>query len=188
MKKEKTEQKLLSEPSTLIKTLDFIRLIAECFLIAVIITTFFFRKVNVVGASMNPTLKDSQQGFANVISYILSGAERGDVVIVKSPEVEGEQWVKRVIGVPGDIISYEKNVLTINGEVIEEDYAVSNPDTYRSNLDFKDLKIGEDEYFVMGDNRDHSRDSREVGVFHKEDILAKGVYIFYPFDEMSVVK
>lgn len=188
MKKEKNKVRGLDEPSAYLKTLDFIRLIAECFLIAVIVTTFLFKRVNVIGSSMDPTLKDSQKGFSNVISLILSGVDRGEVVVVKSPEVEGELWVKRVVGVPGDIISYKNNVLEVNGQVVEESYVVSNPQTYQKALDFTDLKLGEDEYFLMGDNRDHSKDSRVVGPFHKDVLVAKGIYILYPFDEMKVIK
>lgn len=186
-KRKQKEVKKLSEPTTFVKWMDYIRLVAECFLIAILITVFIFRRVRVVGASMIPTLEEGEQGFSNVISYVLFGVDRFDVVVVKSPEVEGDLWVKRIIGLPGDTISYQENVLMVNGVKQEETYVVSNPSSYQKSIDFENLTLGENEYFLMGDNRDYSKDSRIVGVFHKEDIVSKSVYIFYPFDKIKIV-
>ena len=100
-----------------------------------------------------------------------------------------EYLIKRVIGLPGETVEYRNNQLYINGEPVEEpfldaSYTSTYPGTFTS--DFKTEKLGEDEYFCMGDNRPHSSDSRYYGAFHKSDIVSKGVFVIYPFKAFGV--
>lgn len=132
-------------------------------LITVLVVSLIFRSFFLVyrinGQSMNPTLQDGEYGVAT--RTIISHLDRGDIVIVDN---EDKLLIKRLIGEPGDHVKCENNVLTINDEVVEESY------TQGETSDF-DIVLGDDEYFVMGDNREHSSDSRLYGAFNKSDIL-----------------
>ena len=94
-----------------------------------------------------------------------------------------------MIGLPGETVEYRNNQLYINGEPVEEPFLdESYTSTYPGSFtgDFKTEKLGEDEYFCMGDNRPHSSDSRYYGAFHKSDIVSKGVFVVYPFKGFGV--
>ena len=174
---------------------EYIKMIIFSFIFVFLLTNFIIRPVQVIGPSMYPTLKDQEMGFTNIIALRLNGIQRYDVVVAYL-ESKDEQIVKRVIGLPYDTISCENGILYINGEAVDETYLDADYVFEQSQLeydkqftkDFDEITLGEDEYFLMGDNRLHSSDSRVFGVFKKEDILSKSVYIWYPFSEMRVVK
>lgn len=176
------------EDNKVIKCLLMIRMMILYVLIALFITNCVFHPFVISGTSMETTLEGGEYVLSNVFTPIFFGINRFDVVAVKSPENDGELWVKRVIGMPGDTISYEKNVLTINGEIHEESYVKTDDTTYQYNLDFKDKVLGENEYFLMGDNRDVSKDSRRVGPFQREAIIAKDIIVLFPFTKIKVIK
>ena len=174
---------------------DFIKMIIISFIFVHILTTFIVRPVQVVGPSMHPTLKDAQLGITNIISLKMNGIQRYDVVVAKL-DMNEELIVKRVVGMPYDTICCIDGVIYINGETIDEYYL---DETYvfsqaqlekdkKFTKDFDEVTLGEDEYFLLGDNRLHSTDSRVFGAFKEEDIVSKSVYVWYPFNEMSVVK
>ena len=137
---------------------------------------------------MYNTLEDGYFGFSDLIGYRLTGLKRFDIVIVYLAEKK-EYLIKRVIGLPGETVEYRNNQLYINGEPVEEPFLdESYTSTYPGSFtgDFKAEKLGEDEYFCMGDNRPHSSDSRYYGAFHKSDIVSKGVFVVYPFKGFGV--
>ena len=150
-------------------------------------TLFSFLK-EVKGSSMYNTLEDGYFGFSDLLGYRLTGLKRFDIVIVYLAEKK-EYLIKRVIGLPGETVEYRNNQLYINGEPVEEPFLdESYTSTYPGSFtgDFKTEKLGEDEYFCMGDNRPHSSDSRYYGAFHKSDIVSKGVFVVYPFKGFGV--
>jgi len=133
-------------------------------------------------------LEDGYFGFSDLIGYRLTGLKRFDIVIVYLAEKK-EYLIKRVIGLPGETVEYRNNQLYINGEPVEEPFLdESYTSTYPGSFtgDFKTEKLGDDEYFCMGDNRPHSSDSRYYGAFHKSDIVSKGVFVVYPFKGFGV--
>ena len=172
--------------------LDLAKTFVICFIIVWLISHFVVRPVRVDGDSMKPTLLDNELGLMNVFSKKTSGVERYDVVIVYN-ENAGEDWVKRVIGLPGDSVYAKDDVVYVNGKAIDEPYLDTEyANNYRSEGlnftgDFETVILGEDEYFLMGDNRPYSHDSRAVGPFKGENIVGKDVYVFYPFNEMKIV-
>ena len=175
--------------------IETIKMIAISFVCVWVLTTFFIRPVQVVGDSMYPTLHDGELGFTSIISLSIKGIERNDVVVANLSSRD-EQIVKRVIGMPGDSIWCEDGKLYVNGVVVNEyyldaDYVIEASNEEIDGLftkDFDVVSLGDDEYFLLGDNRLHSSDSRVFGVFKEEDILSKHVYVWYPFKEMRVVK
>ena len=162
-----------------------------CLILVKLLTTFVICPVRVDGNSMYPTLHDESLGIVNLFSVKFGQIERQDIVVVRYKS-ENESWVKRVIGLPGDRIACRNNKVYINGEVLEEPYLhtvyVSEETNKRGyfTTDFEEIILKENEYFLMGDNRVMSRDSRMVGVFHKEDIVGKDIYVFFPFEHMGI--
>ena len=171
---------------------------AESFVFAVFIVilifTFFFRIVQVKGNSMNDTLEDKNRLIINHINYT---PEHGDVAVINS-KVLNEVIIKRIIGVEGDkvVVDYANNCVSVNDEKISNsnikeamyDKTDRFDSSYRTGENVYEYTVPEGCVFVMGDNRNHSTDSREIGFINKEDILGKAVFRIYPFDEIGKVK
>lgn len=152
--------------------------------VVLLITSFVAKPVVIRGKSMNPTLQNFDFAIANRLSLVLGGSiDRFDVVVAQSEQGE---IVKRVVGIPGDTISYINGVLTVNGTKIEEDYIIEDPHRHHADMDVIEEKLGVDEYFLMGDNRVNSSDSRIYGPFHRSDIIAKDLLVLFPFNRIKL--
>lgn len=207
MKKSKKNELRYNEDDerTLLEDiLRFIKVFVVSAIVILLFVNFVAHPVRVDGRSMYPTLKDGEFGFTNVGGVLLNGVERGDIVVVTMEE-EGQKthWVKRVIGLPGDTVSCVNDVVYINGKVLDEtkyiapDYRQSLVDKFgyfnkvpnadNTNVeDFEEVKLGDDEYYVMGDNRPYSKDSRYVGPVKKSQIFAKKMLVLLPISDIGV--
>lgn len=207
MKKSKKNELRYNEDDerTLLEDiLGFIKVFVVSAIVILLFVNFVAHPVRVDGRSMYPTLKDGEFGFTNVGGVLLNGVERGDIVVVTMEE-EGQKthWVKRVIGLPGDTVSCVNDVVYINGKVLDEtkyiapDYRQSLVDKFgyfnkvpnadNTNVeDFEEVKLGDDEYYVMGDNRPYSKDSRNVGPVKKSQIFAKKMLVLLPISDIGV--
>ena len=184
--------------------LGFVKVFVVSAIVILLFVNFVAHPVRVDGKSMYPTLKDGEFGFTNVGGVLLNGVERGDIVVVTMEE-DGQKthWVKRVIGLPGDTVTCVNDVVFINGKVLDEtqyidpDYRQSCVDKFghfnkvpnEDNTDVKDfdeVKLDNDEYYVMGDNRPYSKDSRYVGPVKKSQLFAKNMLVLLPFSDMGV--
>lgn len=184
--------------------LGFIKVFVVSAIVILLFVNFVAHPVRVDGRSMYPTLKDGEFGFTNVGGVLLNGVERGDIVVVTMEE-EGQKthWVKRVIGLPGDTVSCVNDVVYINGKVLDEtkyidpDYRQSLVDKFgyfnkvpnadnTNVLDFEEVKLKDDEYYIMGDNRPYSKDSRYVGPVKKSQIFAKKMLVLLPISDIGV--
>ena len=169
---------------------DLLITFVVCFIAVWTITNFVVKPVQVDGDSMYPTLEDQERGFSSVISKHFD-IERFDIVVVESQSDSNVYWVKRVIGLPNETISCVNDVIYIDGKAIEQDfldenYVASEKQIFGSfTRDFGPIVLGENEYFLMGDNRNHSTDSRSVGAFSKEDITSVGIFVYFPFSEFG---
>lgn len=164
-----------------------ISLVAAVVLV-VIIRSFFFTIIRVDGASMSDTLLNNDRLFVSVLDVKKDGPERFDVVICKYPN-RPDQYVKRVIGMPGDTLTVRRGVLYINDVAYEEPY-LSDARTVefdRGSNNFGPIKIPEGKYYVMGDNRDDSNDSRRVGLIDEDMMIGEVKYIIWPLDRIGVV-
>jgi signal peptidase I len=148
--------------------------------VVILIRTFIITPALVDGASMDNTLKDGQLVIINKFSMIVSKPKRFDIVVVKNNDSH-DKIIKRVIGLPNEKIVYRDNNLYINGELYKEDYVLGNTTDY-------EVETGEDEYFVLGDNREVSKDSRILGNFKKKDIIGKVRIRLFPFNKIGKVK
>lgn len=207
MKKSKKNELRYNEDDerTLLEDiLGFIKVFVVSAIVILLFVNFVAHPVRVDGRSMYPTLKDGEFGFTNVGGVLLNGVERGDTVVVTMEE-EGQKthWVKRVIGLPGDTVSCVNDVVYINGKVLDEtkyiapDYRQSLVDKFgyfnkvpnadNTNVeDFEEVKLKDDEYYVMGDNRPYSKDSRYVGPVKKSQIFAKKMLVLLPISDIGV--
>lgn len=153
-------------------------------LVALFINAFLFQFVRVDGSSMLDALTDKDIMFVTKYDYILGEPENGDVIICRFPgeRNEGKTFVKRIVGCPGDVIEFRDGQLIRNGEEVRETYLTEyrNRDGYTMPA----MTLGEDEYFVCGDNRDNSHDSRTLITWNAEPILREHVlgharFVFY---------
>lgn len=184
--------------------LGFIKVFVVSAIVILLFVNFVAHPVRVDGRSMYPTLKDGEFGFTNVGGVLLNVVKRGDIVVVTMEE-KGQKthWVKRVIGMPGDTISCVNDIVFINGKVLDEtqyidpDYRQSCVDQFgyfnkvpnANNTDvqdFEEVKLGDDEYYVMGDNRPYSKDSRYVGPVKKSQLFAKKMLVLLPISDIGV--
>ena len=181
---EKNKIKKKSEFMELVQTAIF------SFIFVLILTTFFIKPVRVYGNSMYPTLHDKDTGFSSIISVTIGGIDRFDIVVAEIPGTS-EYLVKRVIALPNEELCYENDKLYIDGQFISEDFFDSDylnsyevRKAFTSNVSCMFLQ--DDEYFLMGDNRPYSTDSRYYGTFNRHQIVSKGVFVLWPFSEFGV--
>ena len=150
-------------------------------IVVVLIRTFLFTPVVVVGDSMVPTLENKQILLLDKITYRFKEIKRFDIVVIDTGKSE---IIKRIIGLPGETVEYKDNLLYINGEVIESIYNFDTQDfTMESITDSK--TIPEDKYLVLGDNRLVSSDSRIIGLIDKKDILGKTSFSIWPIKKIK---
>lgn len=156
--------------------------------VVTLIRSFLFTIIRVDGPSMSDTLLDGDKLFVTIADMKIIGPQRFDVVICKYPQ-RRDHYVKRVIGLPGETLEVRKGVLYIDGEAIEEPF-LSDLRTERFDKisnNFGPIVIGEGEYFVMGDNRDNSNDSRNVGMITEEMMVGKVRQIIWPLNRFGAV-
>lgn len=157
--------------------------------IALTLRMFVFEMVVVDGSSMNPTLTDKECVFAEKISRHFDGISYGDIVITHFP-TGNDLYVKRVVAVEGDTIKAEGGILYLKHEGEKEFSAVTESflgEPMWEEKDFSAIKIPDNCFFVMGDNRNHSSDSRYVGVIKEDLIRARVLFVVYPFGSMRYV-
>ncbi|MGA2536294.1 MAG: signal peptidase I [Terracidiphilus sp.] len=152
---------------------------------SVLIITFLYQPVRVEGTSMLPRLEDRDRLFINKFVYHLSAIERGDVVVFHYPRDPEKSYIKRVIALPGDRLRIDHGIVYLNGKPQREVYV---PDEYRDNRSMAELVVPADTYFMMGDHRSISSDSREFGPVERSLIYGKAVFVYWPTRDAGVVR
>ena len=145
--------------------------------VVVLVRTFLFTPIRVDGPSMNPTLKNGDIMILNKISKV----DRFDMVVIKSDRLD-DVLIKRVIALPGETIEVRNGITYINGKKLKDKYA------FGKTSDVGKMKLKDDEYFVMGDNRRVSADSRIFGTFTKKDIKGTTKFVIFPFKRIGTKK
>ena len=175
---------------------EWIKALVIAFVIAILIRYILFTPIVVDGDSMMPTLHDGDRMIVNKIGYTIGEPDRFDIVVFHAPE--GKDYIKRVIGLPGDTVAYKDDQLYINGKAYDEPYL----DEYKSQLtegtltqDFTLQEIDptlevipEGYVFVMGDNRRYSKDSRHIGIVSQDELIGNTSIIFWPIGDIKIVK
>ena len=138
------------------------------------------------GPSMQPNFHDNEYLIVSRLSYTLGEPERGDIVVFHYPGNIIEDYIKRVIALPGDTVEIQDNHIYVNGEVLTEGY-LNEPCLPNRCRDQALRELGPDEYWVMGDNRNHSRDSREFGPILRDTIVGEVLFRYWPPSDWGVV-
>ena len=163
--------------------LDFIETIVTALVIFVIFYLFLFQPHQVKGKSMIPTFEDGEYLLTNKITYRFNNPQRGDIVIFKSPQNKKYDYIKRIVALPGEKISLKAGKIFINDSRLNESIYLAK-DVYTKGSSFLpeegELKVPENQYFVTGDNRPHSSDSREWGYITMENIIGKAWLRYWP--------
>ena len=141
--------------------------------------TFIASPIKVNGGSMDKTLQDKDIMILNEMAYYFNDIKRGDIVVVKE---KGELLIKRVVGLPGEIVECKEGIIYINDKKLTESYISSITE------DFEKVVVGDNDYFVLGDNRAVSLDSRVYGAYNKKDIKGKASFTIYPFNRFGEKK
>ena len=154
-----------------------------------LIITYVGQRTMVSGDSMETTLSNGDNLIVDKISYRFRDPERFDIIVFPYKYEDNTYYIKRIIGMPGETIQIIDGYVYINGEYLESDIYGNEVMEYAS-LASSPIELGEDEYFVLGDNRNHSSDSRDpsVGVLTRDDLIGRAWLRIYPFDEMGVIR
>ena len=151
---------------------------------SVLIITFLYQPVRVEGTSMLPRLEDRDRLFINKFVYRVEAIERGDVVVFHYPRDPEKSYIKRVIGLPGDRIWIDRGQVWVNGDRLRENYV---PLQYRDSRSMAETVVPPETYFMMGDHRSISSDSREFGPVERSLIYGKAEFIYWPAKDAGVV-
>ncbi|WP_280769003.1 signal peptidase I [Salipaludibacillus daqingensis] len=173
---------------------EWVKAVVVALVLAIVIRYFFFAPIVVDGQSMMPTLGHNDRMIVNKIGYNISEPDRFDIIVFHAPQ--NKDYIKRVIGLPGDSIHYEDDMLYINGEAYEEPYlddfkAETDNKPFTGNFDLSEVTgyetIPEGHVFVLGDNRQHSKDSRHIGVIPYDEVVGKANFVFWPVQDVRLV-
>jgi signal peptidase I len=152
---------------------------------SILIITFLYQPVRVEGTSMLPRLEDSDRLFINKFVYHFAAIERGDVVVFRYPRDPEKSYIKRVVALPGDRLRIDRGNVWLNGKLLPEDYV---PEEYRDSRSMAEIVVPEGEYFMMGDHRSISSDSREFGPVERDLIYGKASFVYWPTRDAGVVR
>lgn len=153
--------------------------------------TYVGQRTQVDGASMETTLSDGDNLIVDKITYRFEDPKRFDIIVFPFQYQENTFYIKRIIGLPGEVVQIdEKGTIYINGEVLEESYGREIIKPENVGIASEPIVLGEDEYFVMGDNRNNSTDSRTeiVGNIHRDEIVGRAWLRIWPFSEFGILK
>jgi signal peptidase I len=150
--------------------------------LALVIIVFLYQPVKVEGTSMAPLLSDQERIFINKFVYRFESIHRGDVVVFWYPLDRSKSFIKRVIALPGETVTIRQGVVTVNGAVVPEPYV---PPQYEDVSDYGPTRVPADSYFVMGDHRISSNDSRVFGPVPSQFIYGRAVFAYWPVDHFG---
>jgi signal peptidase I len=171
-------------PASIWSALSWVRDLAFSVLIAVILIVFIYQPVKVEGTSMMPTLTDQERIFINKFTYHLGlgSIDRGDMVVFWFPLDPSKSYIKRVIGIPGDTVYIDAGQVYVNGRLLTESYV---PEDYRDRVTWEEHRIPPGQYFVLGDHRSSSSDSRTWGFVTRDAIYGKAVFVYWPLKNIG---
>jgi len=182
MTEDKSEEEIKKEEKKKERRSFFVTLVCA-FIIALSLRIFVFEFVWIDGPSMIPTLYKDESVVINKLVYKYSTPSRGDVIVCLFPEAT-EHYVKRVIGLPGEIVQIKSGVVYINGQKLSLDYYNQDEVPYG---DYGPIVVDEGSVFLLGDNRNHSQDSRALGTLKISDITGKVEFVVWPFNKLKKV-
>jgi signal peptidase I len=154
-------------------------------IVSAFIIVFLYQPVKVEGTSMLPGLEDQERIFINKFVYRFNSIERGDIVVFHYPRDVSKSYIKRVIGVEGDRVCIADGRVYVNGRQLEEDYV---PAEYADIRSYPEVKVSPHSYFLLGDHRTSSSDSRDFGPVDQRFIYGKAVFVYWPVDKLGKLR
>lgn len=176
-RRERLERKRRKRDTRSSSAFDWVKAIVIALIVAVVIRGFFLEPTYVQGPSMLNTMKTGDKIIINKLIYWFTSPARGEVIVFHS--IEGRDLIKRVIGLPGETIQVKDNHVYINGKILSEPYLTFSTQTST----IPPTKIAANHLFVMGDNRENSTDSRELGSIPIDQIIGRAEFIYWPVSE-----
>lgn len=176
------------KPGMIREILGFLVYVAVVVGITFFIITFIGQRTYVSGSSMESTLSHGDNLIVDKITYRFADPKRYDIIVFPFRYEENTYYIKRIIGLPGETIQIRDGSIYIDGEILKESYGREVMKS--AGLAAEPIELGEDEYFVLGDNRNDSTDSREpnVGVIHRDEIIGRAWVRIWPLDKIGVLK
>jgi signal peptidase I len=162
---------------------EYLKSIVIALLISFFIITFVVQAFYIPSGSMLPTLKPGDRIFANKFIYRFREPRRQEIIVFKWPVDPKRRFIKRLIGLPGDRVKIVEGQVYVNDKPLEEDYTLE-----RSYTDFPEVKVPKGHYFMLGDNRNNSEDSRFWGFVPQANIVGKAFVIFWPLNRMALIR
>jgi signal peptidase I len=153
--------------------------------VSTFIIIFLYQPVRVEGTSMLPMLEDQDRLFINKMAYRVGAIQRGDVVVFLYPHDRQKSYIKRVIALPGDSLRIDRGRVYVNGKLLKEKYV---PPRFEDDRSLPEETIPGHEYFVMGDHRSISSDSRDFGPVDRDLIYGKAAFVYWPMEQAGVVR
>ena len=170
--------------------LDILEVVVFAIAIFLFIYLLVLQPHKIKGDSMQPNYPDGKFLLTDKLSYRFGQPKRGDVVVFEAPGAQGEEYIKRIIGLPGEKVSVKSGSVFIDGQKLNESYLNNNlytsPGTFLS--ENQEVKVPDDNFFVLGDNRSASSDSRAWGFIHKTKITGRAWIIYWPPERVGLVK
>jgi signal peptidase I len=166
--------------------LSLLRDVAISVVLAIVLIVFIYQPVKVEGTSMMPGLTDQERIFINKYTYKLGTGSiaRGDLVVFHYPQDPSQSYIKRIVGLPGDYVEIVNGEVYVNGGKLAEPYV---PAEYRDRVSWMKQVVPRDHYFVLGDHRSSSNDSRSWGYVPRAEIYGKAVFVYWPPDKIGPV-
>ncbi len=153
--------------------------------IAAVVIVFLYQPVKVEGTSMLPWLQDQERIFVNKFVYRFEEITRGDIIVFRFPLDQSKSYIKRVVGLPGDTVEIVRGELIINGRPVPEPYLLPE---FRDHASYSRVRVPPDEYYVLGDHRNTSNDSRTWGTVERQYITGKAVFAYWPLERFGVLQ
>ncbi|HXZ79310.1 MAG TPA: signal peptidase I [Terriglobales bacterium] len=154
-------------------------------LISTFIIVFLYQPVKVEGTSMMPGLDDQERIFINKFVYRFGSIERGDIVVFQYPRDLSKRYIKRVIGLAGDRVRIDDGKVYVNGQSLDEPYV---PAEYADLRSMPEITVPANSYFLLGDHRTSSNDSRDFGPVPGQFIYGKAVFVYWPMDKLGILR
>lgn len=194
LKKQKLEERVSElteekEPNIWKEVLGWVLYIAIIIGATYLIVTFVGQRTRVSGDSMESALHNGDNLIVDKISYRFRDPERYEIIVFPYRYQENTFYIKRIIGLPGETVQVKEGEVYINGELLGENYGLEQIEEGKEGLAIDPITLGEDEYFVLGDNRNHSSDSRDpsVGILTKDDLIGRAWVRIWPLNSIGVI-
>lgn len=178
----------MEEPKGILKELlGWIVYIAVIIGLTWLIITFVGQRTRVSGHSMEATLHDGDNLIVDKLSYRFRDPKRFEIIVFPYRHKESTYYIKRIIGLPGETVQVKDGYVYIDGEKLDENYGLEVMED--AGIAAEPIELGEDEYFVLGDNRNHSSDSRDpsVGILHRDELIGRAWIRIWPLDSIGVI-